>query len=41
LTFVIVNNDFDEQELRRTFSPVSHDLRVEIGDAHWWVTYSI
>jgi hydroxypyruvate isomerase len=40
-SFVIVNNEFDEAELRRIFEPVGRDLQVEVGDAWWWVTYTI
>jgi SAM-dependent methyltransferase len=38
-SYVVVNNEFDEAELRRVFEPVARDLRVEVGDAWWWVTY--
>jgi SAM-dependent methyltransferase len=40
-TYVIVNNEFDEAELRQVFGPVALNLRIEVGDAWWWVTYSI
>jgi SAM-dependent methyltransferase len=40
-SFVIVNNEFDEAELRRIFGPLGRDLQVEVGDCWWWVTYSI
>jgi SAM-dependent methyltransferase len=40
-SYVIVNNEFDEGELRRVFSPLATDLEIEVGDAWWWVTYSI
>jgi hypothetical protein len=40
-SFVIVNNDFDEEELWQIFGSVAHNLRVEVGEAWWWVTYSI
>ena len=40
-SFVIVNNDFDEEELLRVFGPLATDLQMEVGDAWWWVTHSI
>jgi hypothetical protein len=40
-SYVIVNNDFDQDELQRVFPPLARDLEVEVGDAWWWVSYSL
>jgi SAM-dependent methyltransferase len=40
-SYLIVNNEFDEAELRQVFESVALDLRIEVGQAWWWVSYSI
>ncbi len=39
--FVIVNNELDASELRELFGPRGRDLQVVVGDAFWWVSYTI
>jgi hypothetical protein len=40
-SYAIVNNAFDEHGLRAIFAPVARDLRIDVGDAWWWVTYCV
>jgi SAM-dependent methyltransferase len=37
----IINNEFDEPKLRSIFEHRTEKLSVTVGDASWWVTYTV
>jgi SAM-dependent methyltransferase len=39
--FEIVDNEFDEARIRRTFTEGASDLKPDCGRGFWWATYRI
>lgn len=39
--YAIIDNKFDEQELRRIFAPRAYGLEVHLGAEYWWLHYTV
>jgi len=40
-SYSIIDNKFDEGELRRIFSPGASNLRIRVGREYWWLDYVV
>ena len=38
---LIIKNYYSKADLRELFTPFAADLRIHVGECHWWVAYTL